>query len=96
MGNFTILFPRLNQTNDFEGEDAQHTNMYVSTAESRKNRLDHLKMGNFTILFPRLNQTNDFKGEDAQHTNRYVSTAESRKNRLDHLKMGNSIKFFYC
>ena len=43
--NNIIPASRLNQTNDFEGEDAQHTNMYVSTAESRENRLDHLKMG---------------------------------------------------
>ena len=35
---------RLNQTNDFGSRDAQHTNRYVSTAESRKNHLDHLKM----------------------------------------------------
>ena len=40
---------RLNQTNDFKGEDAQRTNMYVSTAESRENRLDHLKMQPFII-----------------------------------------------
>ena len=36
---------RLNQTNDFKSEDAQRTKEYVSTAESCKNRLDHLKMG---------------------------------------------------
>ena len=46
-----MLFPRLNQVNDFKSEDAQCIEKYMSTAESRKNRLDHLKMGNSIILY---------------------------------------------
>ena len=41
-----ILFPRLNQVNDFKSEDAQCIEKYIATSESRKNRLDHLKIGN--------------------------------------------------
>ncbi len=47
---YLILFPRLNQVNDFGSRDASSIEKYMSTAESRKNILYHLKMGNSIIL----------------------------------------------